>query len=698
MSPRKIIVETLRKLLGYPNQIDKSSHPLQFEDDNEMCELCSDCYTLIGTMEQIKSQISLLEEEIESKIKQIHATILHTSSQLINNGDYHPETEKIIQIRTMLLRFEIGGNHQNFEEDEAGVKVELIQGDVDPLRVVGDQFLYENDNDPCFPTSVENIKNEEEPDDNFHDEKDGDDDTDFCIIPFRQNMKSRRSKKIGPSIRKRKIDSPSATENIPLSKRIKFGSSSRRTRSRSSPRIKTQTTLVNNNLVLSVKNIRPTSKKRLKKPSSTKKSSPTSNQNLGDRVQENDASQFPHKNDALSGIPCPAEGCTATFCSTKARNAHLRYAHEHPYQCHICTKKFLSQGTLAAHKVIRHESGDKKFSCGKCEKSFCLEENFERHVTLHEVEGVKPEVCDVCDTRFRTKEQLDRHMETHNRGRFQCQNCGKKCRDITDLDRHERTHKKAKPQKCPQCSATFTDGTSMKRHIVRDHSSSSAPQNICYLCGKGFYLPVDLKMHLDRHDGTHRQVKCDTCSEIFVTSKSLQAHRIRLHGEDPFVCDECGRTFTTMAGLDRHKKVHAGDKQHKCDTCGSTFISAYQLTTHVRSHTGERPYPCPHCDKAFRTNSNLIMHVKGIHTPGYVTPTPHKCPHCGKAFNTAFVLRGHVRRVHTGERPFICDQCAKAFAVKADLTQHLKAAHDIVLETRKNMLPRSKRDAFKEDV
>lgn len=50
-------------------------------------------------MEEIKDQISLLEEEIGTTVGQIQATIFDTSSKLESYGD-----NKIIQIRAMLLR------------------------------------------------------------------------------------------------------------------------------------------------------------------------------------------------------------------------------------------------------------------------------------------------------------------------------------------------------------------------------------------------------------------------------------------------------------------------------------------------------------------------------------------------------------------------------------------------------------------
>lgn len=140
----------------------------------------------------------------------------------------------------------------------------------------------------------------------------------------------------------------------------------------------------------------------------------------------------------LHYLPCIVPLCTVRLSGKRAMDDHLNRAHEGyaPYQCRICKKKCRRQNEMAAHMVIRHETGEKKFACVKCEKRFCLEDNFERHMKLHEIEGIKPLVCDVCDARFENEEKLNRHSETHDpRNKFRCQVCGKGCLDKTALEK-----------------------------------------------------------------------------------------------------------------------------------------------------------------------------------------------------------------------------------------------------------------------
>lgn len=89
-------------------------------------------------------------------------------------------------------------------------------------------------------------------------------------------------------------------------------------------------------------------------------------------------------------------------------------------------------------------------------------------------------------------------------------------------------------------------------------------------------------------------------------------------------------------------------------------------------HTGERPYQCPYCEKAFTMASKLNIH-KRLHTGEF----PYKCTFCEKRFNTSESYKLHTR-IHTGEKPYKCEICFEAFAGARYLRHHrIKKGHGV---------------------
>ena len=61
---------------------------------------------------------------------------------------------------------------------------------------------------------------------------------------------------------------------------------------------------------------------------------------------------------------------------------------------------------------------------------------------------------------------------------------------------------------------------------------------------------------------------------------------------------------------DENEEPSSIRKKYERVYCGKEFHRSDNLAEHIRSHTGEQPYNCLRCQKAFTTKSNLNRHMR----------------------------------------------------------------------------------------
>lgn len=390
---------------------------------------------------------------------------------------------------------------------------------------------------------------------------------------------------------------------------------------------------------------------------------------------------------------CPF--CPLTCSSADRLQTHIRRLHREAKleQCEVCSRRFYGAEYMERHKRSHANLSD-MFPCDQCSKVFKRKWSLETHRKIHSF--TKFVNCDICGEEFRFLSEVEKHKNRKHQYdktqvSYECNVCHMKFATLSHLSIHSsHSHCTAdgNPFKCVECQETFLTCTDLKKHIYQKHEDE-------------VHIPVIKSEPLDSYEESCsllsglnplKQPKnfqgdgfCDKAktgneqNETAVAQDGKNTVKQILPNVGPanFKSNDANGSSRPALGVEAYNELTRQSmlqarlhKRFACEMCFKCFSTKSDLRTHMRTHTGETPYKCDYCDRAFKQRGHRKLHIQVAHT----RDMPYTCQLCGQAYPTRYRYQIHLKR-HSGIKEHECQFCDKAYYTVGKLNEHKRRHH-----------------------
>lgn len=174
----------------------------------------------------------------------------------------------------------------------------------------------------------------------------------------------------------------------------------------------------------------------------------------------------------------------------------------------------------------------------------------------------------------------------------------------------------------------------------------------------------ELKVQKKKDVLNPRFEQCEKCEVTKKRAFAMYKHMKSKHPNDVLACNKCVAVFFDQDKLEKHKLLHDTDRPHQCPHCHKMFKTRRAITLHSVGCTGQTPFLCTECGKAYPYWASLHQHQLRHNEKKYV------CTQCPSKFHTKGALQRHMV-THTKERKYQCELCDARFTVKESIATHM---------------------------